>query len=407
MRAGRLRQARGRGGRFRQGVDDRGVACFGAGGQGRQGGQAVPADRGGALLTYDAIVLGVGGVGSAALYHLARRGARVLGVDRFAPGHDRGSSHGLTRMIRLAYFEHPDYVPLLRRAFELWEALEREHGSRLYRETGLVQVGPPDGEVVPGVLRAAAEHGLAVEEVSRIEGLSWPDSMRAVYERRAGLLAVEECVRAHAALAERAHAEIRRLAVLDWRADGDGVVVETEAGPIRAARLVLTPGAWAPPEWGVHVLRKSMSWYAAERHDALPAFLFELEHGVMYGFPSIDAFGVKVAEHTGGQSVDDPLLADREVDPAEQARVEAFLGAHVPGVSRVRTRHETCFYTMTPDGHFLLGRHPRWPQVVLAAGLSGHGFKFAPVLGEILADLALDGATRHPIGFLRPDRFGM
>jgi glycine/D-amino acid oxidase-like deaminating enzyme len=157
----------------------------------------------------------------------------------------------------------------------------------------------------------------------------------------------------------------------------------------------------------VHVLRKSMFWYAAERHDSLPAFLFELPRGVTYGFPSVDAFGVKVAEHSGGLPVDDPLRAERGIDPAEQARVEAFLTAHVPGVSRTLTRHETCFYTMTPDGHFLLGRHPRWPQVVLAAGLSGHGFKFAPVLGEILADLALDGATRHPIGFLRPDRFGM
>jgi monomeric sarcosine oxidase len=352
-------------------------------------------------VTYDVIVLGVGGVGSAALFHLARRGARVLGIDRFRPGHDKGSSHGLTRMIRMAYFEHPDYVPLLRRAYGLWADLEAEHGSRLYRETGVVLVGPPDGEVVPGALRSAREHGLPVEQVERIDGLSWPAGMRAVHEQRAGLLAVEECVRAHAALSR---AEIRQAEVRSWRVEGGGVVVETDAGPLRAARLVLCPGAWAGREWGVRVLRKSMSWYAAPHHGHLPAFLFELEHGVFYGFPSVDAFGVKVAEHSGGRPVDDPLAVDRTIDPAEQARLQAFLSAHVPGVSRRLTRHETCLYTMTPDGHFLVGPHPRHPQVALAAGLSGHGFKFAPVLGEILADLALEGSTRHPIEFLAPGR---
>ena len=321
-------------------------------------------------------------------------------------------------MLRLAYFEHADYVPLLRRAYELWERLEVEHGQSLYRETGVVSVGPEDGVVVPGVRRAAADHGIDIEELDcgSIPGLDWPESMCAVFERRAGLLRVEECVRAHAALAQRHGAALHVGArVTGWRAEGEGVVVDTESGPIRAARLVLTPGAWASGLLGdlgvrFRVLRKSLFWYAtdAPHHTAdagLPAFYFELSHGHFYGFPQVDELGLKLAEHTGGEEIDDPLTAGREVEPEEQARVEAFLAAHVPGASRTRTRHEVCFYTLTPDEHFLVGRHPSCDRVAFAAGLSGHGFKFASVLGEVLADLVLEGTTTHPVGFLGLDRF--
>ncbi len=362
-------------------------------------------------MTYDCIVSGIGGVGSATLSHLAARGAKVLGIDPFPPGHDRGSSHGHTRMIRLAYFEHPDYVPLLRRAFELWEDL----GPGLYRETGVVQIGPPDGVVVPGVERAAREHGLEIEEIERgsVPGLDWPESMRAVFEKRAGLLSVEECVRAHVARAQQHGAELRTgCTLLSWEADGDGVAVETTDGRLRASRLVITPGPWAPSvldDLGVpfRVLRKSLFWYATDdpRHVDIPAFYVELPHGHFYGFPKIDERGLKLSEHTGGTEIDEPLDANREAAPDEQARIEGFLAAHAPGASATRTDHEICFYTMTPDEHFLVDRHPRHPQVAFAAGLSGHGFKFASVLGEVLSDLALDGATHHPVAFLGLDRF--
>ncbi|MHC4955914.1 MAG: N-methyl-L-tryptophan oxidase [Planctomycetota bacterium] len=370
-------------------------------------------------MSYDCIVVGTGGIGSAALYHLARRGANVLGIDRFPPGHDRGSSHGQTRMIRLAYFEHPDYVPLLRRAYELWRELETEHGAPLYRETGALQVGPPDGVVVPGVLRAAREHGLAIDEVARgaIAGLDWPDSMQAVFERRAGLLSVEECVRAHAALAQQHGAELRiGESVTGWRADGAGVSVETDKGTVRAARLVLAPGAWAASLLGdigvpFRVLRKSLHWYATDApHHAidhgLPAFYFELPNGHFYGFPKVDARGLKLAEHTGGREITDPLATSRDPRPEDQSRIEAFLDSHVPGASRTRTHHEICFYTMTPDQHFVVDHHPRHHQIAFAAGLSGHGFKFASVLGEILAELTLNGRTNLLADFLRASRFG-
>jgi len=357
-------------------------------------------------------VIGLGGAGSAALCHLARRGGRVVGVDRFPPGHDRGSSHGATRMIRLAYFEHPDYVPLLRRSFDLWAELEAAHGAALYRETGVIEVGPPDGVLIPGILRAAREHDLRVEPLESFAGLRWPDSMQALFEARAGLLNVEECVRAHVADAARHGAELRiGEAVRAWRADGAGVIVETDRGELRGDRLVITPGAWAPEllfQLGVpfRVLRKSLFWYEGAPAPAMPAFYFELPEGHFYGFPPVDARGFKFAEHTGGIPIDDPLHPDRTPLPEEQARVEAFLSAHLPDVSRRCTQHAVCFYTVTPDEHFIVDRHPEHDQVVFAAGLSGHGFKFAPVLGEALADLALDGGTRLPIGFLRLGRFG-
>jgi glycine/D-amino acid oxidase-like deaminating enzyme len=243
---------------------------------------------------------------------------------------------------------------------------------------------------------------LQVEDVDRIEGLWWPDTMRAVYERRAGLLAVEDCVRAHVALSG---ADVRVSVVDSWATGATGVAVLTHDGVLSAERLVLTPGAWLGRDWPVTVLRKAMFWYASAVHDRVPAFYFELPEGHFYGFPRVDGDGVKVAEHTGGREVVNPSGLGRDVDPVERRRAAAFLGRHVPGASDTLVRHEACMYTMTEDGHFLVGRHPHEERVVLAAGLCGHGFKFTSVLGEILADLVLDGTTRHPIGFLDPGRF--
>ncbi len=370
--------------------------------------------------SYDAIVIGIGGVGSAALYHLATRGARVLGLDRFGPGHDRGSSHGQTRIIRLAYFEHPDYVPLLRRAYQLWSELGECRGRPLYHEVGLLQVGPPDGPVVSGVRRSAQEHGLEIEELSpseirrRFPGFHAPDEWHGVFERRAGYLEVEACVVAHLEEAIRLGAELRTgVTVQRWRADGDGLTVTTDAGQFHAERLVLAPGSWAPQLLGdlqlrLEVRRKSQFWYpsSAEFHAdrGCPAFLFDTPEGVFYGLPQIDERGLKVAEHTGGSLVADPLTVDRALEAAEQSRVERFLADHLPSVGRPLLHHSVCMYTLTPDEHFIVDRHPADPRVVLAAGLSGHGFKFTGVLGEALADLALEGSTRLPIGFLSLSR---
>jgi sarcosine oxidase len=373
--------------------------------------------------SYDAIVLGAGGVGSAAMYQLARRGLRVLGIDRFAPPHDRGSSHGQTRIIRQAYFEHPDYVPLLLESYRLWAELEQHAGRQLLLNTGLVEIGSADGIVVPGVLEAARRHGLAVETLTppaaqeRWPALYVPDDMVAVFEPQAGALRVEQCVRAHLVAAQEAGADLRvGVEVLGWSFEGDSASIDTTAGRFSAARLVVTAGAWAGRlladlDLKLQVRRKAMLWYPESepttRADAgFPCFLYELPHGVFYGMPSIDGSGVKVAEHSGGEPVDNPLHVDRSLRERDLEPVEAFLRTHLPTVLPACRDHAICLYTMSPDEHFIVDRHPQHPHVVFAAGLSGHGFKFAPVLGAALADLAFNGATRLPIEFLSLRRFG-
>lgn len=372
----------------------------------------------------DVIVVGGGGMGTAAAFHAAARGARVALLERFAIGHDRGSSHGQTRLIRLAYHEHPDYVPLLRRASALWRDLEREAGRTLLVETGLVLAGHAGGTVIPGAIAAAREHGLSVERLSpadvaaRFPAVRVPDDWHAVLEPRGGYLLVEECVRAHAAAARRRGVDLRTgVEVHGWRADGAGVKVDTSAGPWASDRLVLCPGPWAAgllalPELALTVLRKPLFWYepaaadrAAHAPAALPCFAFDRPEGFFYGFPRLDGRGLKIAEHTGGVPVADPLAVDRGLDAGDQARVEAALAAHLPRVGRDRTASAVCLYTMSPDAHFVIGLHPAHPRVAIAAGFSGHGFKFASLVGEVLADLALHGRTAHPIGFLRPERF--
>jgi sarcosine oxidase len=373
----------------------------------------------------DAIVVGTGGIGAAAAFHLAARGVRVIGIDRFPPVHDRGSSHGHTRLIRRAYFEHPDYVPLLIRAYELWRELEQAAGHPLLVESGLLMGGPPDGDVVQGVLRSAGIHRLPIERMTpdevaaRWPAIRLPADWTAVYEADAGYLFVEECVRAHLEAARRAGARFEHgVVVRSWRAGaGGGVTVETDRGTFAADRLVLTPGPWATgllrlPWLPLKVLRKSLFWYSpgpSVANHPLPCFAFDTPTGFFYGFPPLDDRGLKIAEHTGGRPVADPLDVDPAIDPAEQARIEAALADHLPDVGRRCVAHKTCLYTMSPDGHFAVGTHPDEPRVAIAAGFSGHGFKFASVMGEILADIVLGdpGGRRdpHPIGFLSPARF--
>ncbi len=372
----------------------------------------------------DCLVLGTGGVGSAALYHLARRGARALGIDRFPPGHDRGSSHGETRIIRQAYFEHPDYVPLLLHAYELWTDLEARTGKELHRQTGLLQVGPRDGAVVPGVLRSAREHSLEVEELSsrevedRFPGFRVPGDMTAVLERRAGYLRVEACVLAHAEEARRLGAEIRvGETALGWHADASSVTLTTDRATYTAGSLIITAGPWATGIIGdigvrLEVRRKPVFWHRTSRdvyreERGCPCFLFETPEGTFYGFPEIGRTGLKAAEHTGGEPVADPLAVDRTLREADKARIDAFHAKHLPGVTRECLRHSVCMYTMTSDEHFVVDRHPISPRVIFAAGLSGHGFKLTGVIGESLAEMALAEGTRLPVGFLARSRQGL
>lgn len=370
---------------------------------------------------FDVIVVGAGGVGSAAMWQLAKRGVRVLGLDRFRPPHDRGSSHGHTRIIRQAYFEHPNYVPLLLRSYELWEELEAAVSQQLKFEVGLLQVGPGDGEVVPGVLNAAEQHGLAVEQLSPSEiRARWPafrppENSVGVFEKRGGWLHVENCVAACLNAAHRAGAELfSGIEVDGWTSGGD-LIVHTSRGDFTAGRLIITAGAWAGPllealSVPLQVRRKPLMWFPSHDRttradEGFPCYLFELPQGVFYGFPQVDAQGLKMAEHSGGETVDDPLAVDRTLRDSDRAPVEAFASECLPTVSRVCGKHAVCLYTMSPDEHFIVDRLPEDPRIAFAAGLSGHGFKFTPVLGQALAELVLEGRTELPVGFLSLRRF--
>ncbi len=376
------------------------------------------------MTTYDAIVVGAGAVGSAAMWRLAKRGMRVLGLDRYGQAHDQGSSHGKTRAIRQAYFEHPDYVPLLRRVYGLWDELEVETEQSLFFRVGLLEAGPADGQVVPGVLRSAAEHGLSIQRLTPSEAradfpaFSFSDDDLIVVENDAGYLLVEQAVQAQLDAALHQGAAWRCETVESWRPEGAGVEVATNRGAYRADRLVLAAGPWSASlldslQVPLQVVKKHQFWLrgrdtAADR--ALPVFFFEersLEgpNDFFYGFPELDEHGLKVAEHSGGEPIRDPLTDPRQRDPAQANRVAKFVARRLPTQARQFTRHSVCFYTMTPDHHFLVDRHPQWPQVCFAAGLSGHGFKFAPALGEALADLCEQGATELEIQFLNLARF--
>jgi sarcosine oxidase len=382
---------------------------------------AVPGKSEKPMQTYDRIVLGLGGAGSAALWQLARRGVRVLGLEQFTAAHDRGSSHGHTRIIRQAYFEHSMYVPLLLRAYELWGQIEHLVQKRLFCQVGLLEVGPPDGVVLPGIERSVAEHGLQLERFSsaelarRFSSFRIPPGMQAVFEPTAGFLFVEQCVAACLDLARREGAIIHwqtPVTGIDW-GDAD-VVVHTATDSFRAGGLICCAGAWSPallPQLPpMRVLRKHLHWLAADpaswHVDAgCPVFFFEMPEGYFYGFPAVDSRGVKLAEHSGGEIVEDPAHLRRDLDECDLARVRAFAAKCLPTVAGPETDHAVCMYTMTPDEHFVVDVHPDHSRVVIAAGLSGHGFKFASVLGEILAQLSLDGGTSLPIDPLRMARF--
>jgi sarcosine oxidase len=371
---------------------------------------------------FDAIVIGVGGMGSAAACELARRGRRVLALEQFALGHDRGSSHGHTRIIRKAYYEHPDYVPLVCRAFERWYDLEQSQGIHLLTESPCLSIGRADSPMIAGVRASAEQHKLPVEHLSaddlrrRFPAFRFGEEYVGVLERSAGFLYVEDCVQAHVCEAVRLGADVRdNEPVVAWQSDGREAVVETHAGRYTAARLILTAGPWAGQllaGWGsrLRVMRQVVQWFATSnprrfRRDVFPLYIADTPRGHFYGFPMLSANGVKVAQHYGAPELGSPTEVNRTVGRADEERLRAFLQEHLPDVDGPCRRSSVCIYTLTPDRHFLIDLHPEYPNVALAAGFSGHGFKFASVVGEILADLAENGRTDLPIGMLRISRY--
>ena len=361
-------------------------------------------------MPYDVAVIGLGAHGSAALWQLARRRVRAVGIDRWAPPHDRGSTHGRTRIIREAYFEHPLYVPLVQRAYALWDELARASGAVLFRRTGGLMLGPETGTLVAGALRSARTHGLDYELVDarevarRYPALTPPGTDVGVIEPRAGLLFPELGVRTMLDAARAAGADtVLGAHVTDWRAGPGEVRITTDGGEIVAARAIIAAGAWMPklvPELApsLAVMRQLGHWFAPRAHaerftaDRLPILLWEhAPDRFFYSLPDVGD-GLKASIHHEGRLVDPDAPRDA-VTPAETAQILELLQRLMPdGAGPVRDT-STCLYTNTPDGHFAIGAHPAHAHVILASPCSGHGFKFAPAIGEVLADLVLDGRT--------------
>jgi len=359
---------------------------------------------------FDVAILGLGGMGSAAAWALARRGARVVGCERFDLAHDRGSSHGETRLIRKAYFEHPDYVPLLQRSYELWDELGELAGSPLLHRSGLLLCGAPESELVAGARLAAERHALPLE--AQAPGSCEPRfhdraGERLFVEPEGGYVEVDRAVRAFQELARREGATLLSSTPVEgWDDDGETLRLRTGRGELRARRLVLAAGAWSGAflaDLGVSVVahRNLLFWFpATPAWRQAPCFAFDLPEGFFYGFPDLSGRGVKVAQHLPGEIVAAPESVDRELRPEDLAPVARFVSERLEGVDPEPREHAVCLYEMSADGHFVLCAHPGDERVAIAAGFSGHGFKFAPVVGEALADLALDGGTDLPIEFL-------
>jgi len=379
-------------------------------------------------MTYDAIVVGLGGMGSAAAYHLAARGVRVLGLEQFTPAHDRGSSHGKTRVTRRAYYEDSAYVPLLLRARELWHALERETGASVLSEVGGLMIGAPESAVVAGSILSATRYGLdheildAKELRRRYPPLTPQSHEIALFEREAGFLRPEAAVRAHLDAAARRGAELRfEEKVVGWQPiSGGGVVVRTVRGQYEAAHVVICPGPWAPQVLAdlglpLEVERQLLFWFdpvgGVEPFlpSRFPIFIWEAEGAATpYGFPAIDGpnGGVKIAFYRAPVSEPcTPETIDRGIGEPEIARMRSSIAERIPALASRFLAGVTCMYTNTPDKNFVIATHPQCAQVSVACGFSGHGFKFCSVVGEIMADLATTGATRHDIALFRPGRF--
>ena len=349
----------------------------------------------------------------------------MLGLDGLPPGHRRGSSHGYTRVIRKAYFENPAYVPLLRRAYELWAELSEESVEPLYQRTGGLWLGAKSAAVVDGALASARTHGVAYELLSpadvrrRFPVFAPSDDMVALFEPDAGVLFPDPCILAHLSGAARAGAYLRYdQPVLRWEAGGERAAVETPAGRHEAGVVVVTAGPWAPAllrslSLPIEATRRIVGWFAPAapeqapllQADVCPVWICDLDGTNIYGVPDVgDGHGLKAAIHERGPACT-PDTCRREVGEDEVAQLTEVLRKVLPAAAGRLIEAETCLYTMTPDWHFVIDRPAAQRTLLYATGFSGHGFKFAPVVGEILADLAVDGRTSHEVGFLSPARF--
>ncbi|WP_158057904.1 N-methyl-L-tryptophan oxidase [Halorussus halophilus] len=371
---------------------------------------------------YDVIVLGVGGMGSATVSELARRGLDVLGIERFDVPNARGSSHGVTRIIRLPQYEDPAYVPLVRRALDRWMELDERYDRPLFHQVGSVDFGPSGSGVFEGSRRSAELHDIDHEVLSgeelndRFPGYDVPDDYRAVYQVDGGFLHSEQCIVAHVEDAHAHGATVRaREQVEAWDADESGVRVTTDRGDYSAEKLVVTAGAWTGqlvPTLADYLQpeRQVLGWLQPKQPpqfdpERFPVFVGEVPEGHYYGFPVYDVPGFKLGRFHHREETGNPAELDTEPDREDERLLRTFTSEYFPTASGPTMRLSTCMFTNTPDEDFILDTHPNHENVVVGAGFSGHGFKFASVVGEILADLALEGETDLPIDPFAVERF--
>ena len=371
---------------------------------------------------YDAIVIGLGGMGSAALYQLALRGKRALGIEQFGIAHELGSSHGATRIIRLAYYEDPSYVPLMRRAYELWRDLERRCAERILHITGSLDAGPPGSPNYEGSLLSCAQHAIphevltSAEIAKRFPGYRLPPETMAVFQQDGGFLLPERCIQLFVEQAQRLGATaLTNERVLEWHPTSNGVSVRTAQAQYEAETLIIAAGAWAASllpriKHAAVPERQVLAWLEPLRPELFapqrfPVFNLIVDEGKYYGLPVHGVPGFKIGKYHHFEEVVDPDEIDRVPNARDEAALRQFAQKYFPDGAGATASLKVCMFTNSPDEHFILDRLPDAPQVAIAAGFSGHGFKFSSVIGEILADLALNRSTPHDIGMFGLVRF--
>ena len=377
---------------------------------------------------FDVIVIGVGSMGSATCYELARRGCKVLGIEQFSISHELGSHAGQSRIIRKAYFEHADYVPLLQRAYENWHKLENETGEQVYYKTGLLYAGSAGNMMISGVKNAASLYNIELENINntdtRFDAFRFPADAAILYEPDAGFVTPEKAIRHYTALAEKSGAEIiTNVKVIDWEKQNSEVVVKTDKKIYRSKKLVITSGAWAGkiiPGMAekIKVTRQFVAWIKPRQQEKFllnnfPCWMIadDKQPGCYYGFPMLppEKFGppqgLKLAHHHAAM-VTDADAVNRETTKEDLDNLVYCLEKYLPGTFDGLLHSKVCLYANSPDENFIIDHLPGYENSVsIACGFSGHGFKFVSVVGEILADLSLNGKTDLPIGFLNAERF--
>ncbi len=372
------------------------------------------------MTVQDAIIVGGGVMGASAALALARRGRNVTLLEQFAIGHDRGSSHGSSRILRYAYFEHPEYARMVEKVAPMWKTIETNTGQSLVHRCGGLDMGPRYGELVSGSLRACRELGLDHELLngSRIEQ-RWPftnmGDLAGVYQPDACILSANECVAALIKLAQQHGATVRpNTPVTAIEQHNDHVTVTSDNDQFKAKHTIVTAGAWTHRllnelQIPLKVVRKAVLYFDITNPTAFdisrfPIYILETPGAYYYGFGRFGHDGVKIGDHLGDDIVD-PDNVDRSMRPTDESHIRRFSQKHLPDANGDVVGFETCLYTKTPDEDFIVDRHPHCDRVILAGGFSGHGFKFGPLIGEILADLTINGQTDHPIERFRLNRF--